>query len=171
MVVFCIPLHSLHLALICFTQKFAKRGDCWVFLLAGLLLKQISLSVLLEPMFKHVFTHLCKMLDTIFQHPGTIQCAWVHAYLYARLIFKRKQYFLILLTKQRAYLYRISCGIFLKLWLYFRKYLKLFWTLLKMFILFRTFHICLWFLFCRSAKRSVLFWSPTKVVDLSCFSI
>jgi len=26
----------------------------------------------------------------------------------------RKQYFLILLTKQRAYLYRISCGIFLK---------------------------------------------------------
>ena len=33
--------------------------------------------------------HLCKMLDMMFQHPGTVQCAWVHAYLYARpLLFK-----------------------------------------------------------------------------------
>jgi len=54
----------------------------------------------------------------------------------------RKQYFLILLTKQHAYLYRISCGIFLKLLLYFRKYFLLFWTILKMFRHFRTFHIC-----------------------------
>jgi len=82
--VFCIPLYSLHLALICFSQKFAKGGDCWVFVLAALILKQITLSVLLEPMFQHVFRHLCNMLDTIFQHPGTVQCAWVHAYLYAR---------------------------------------------------------------------------------------
>jgi len=87
--VFCIPLHSLHLALICFSQKFAKGGDCWVFVLAALLLKQISLFVLLEPMFQHVLRPLCKMLDTMFQHPGTIQCVWVHAYLYARsLLFK-----------------------------------------------------------------------------------
>jgi len=29
------------------------------------------------------------MLVTMFQHPGTVQCAWVHAYLYARaLLFK-----------------------------------------------------------------------------------
>jgi len=40
-------------------------------------------------MFQHVFMHLYKMLDTMFQHPDTVQCAWVHAYLYARsLLFK-----------------------------------------------------------------------------------
>jgi len=89
MVVFYIPLYSLHLALVCFSQKFAKGGDCWVFVLAALLLKQISLLCKLEPMFQHVVRHLCKMLDTMFQHPGTVQCAWVHAYLYARpLLFK-----------------------------------------------------------------------------------
>ena len=43
--VFCIPLYSLDLALICFNQKFAKGGDCWVFVLVALLLKQISLYV------------------------------------------------------------------------------------------------------------------------------
>jgi len=62
---------------------------CWVFVLAALLLKQISLVCKLEPMFQHMFRHLCKMLDTMFQHPGTVQCAWVHAYLYAcPLLFK-----------------------------------------------------------------------------------
>jgi len=81
MVILCIPLYSLYLTLIFFSQKFALGGDCWVFVLATLLLKQISLIVLLEPMFQHVFKHLCKMLDAMFQHPGTVQCAWVHAYL------------------------------------------------------------------------------------------
>jgi len=62
---------------------------CWVFVLAALSLKQIFMFVLLEPMFQHVFRHLCKMLDTMFQHLGTVQCAWVHAYLYAcPLLFK-----------------------------------------------------------------------------------
>ena len=56
MVVFCIPLFPLYLTLICFSQKFAKGGDCWVFVLAALLLKQISLYVLLEPMFQHLGT-------------------------------------------------------------------------------------------------------------------
>lgn len=42
----------------------------------------------------------------------------------------RKQYFLNLLIKQRAYHLRISCGIFLKCILYFRKYLILFGTIL-----------------------------------------
>jgi len=74
----------------------------------------------------------------------------------------RKQYFLILLTKQCAYLYRISCGIFLKLLLYFRKYLKLFWTILKMFRHFRTFQICYWFLFCRLAKPIYFVMNPNK---------
>nr|AFK34946.1 unknown [Medicago truncatula] len=51
-----------------------KKGVelCWVFVLAALLLKQISLFVLLEPMFQHMCRHLCKMLDTMFQHPGTV---------------------------------------------------------------------------------------------------
>jgi len=48
---------------------------CWVFLLAALLLKQISLFCKLEPKFQHVVRHLCKMLDTIFQHTGIVQCA------------------------------------------------------------------------------------------------
>jgi hypothetical protein len=74
------PSVSYVLALICFSQKFAKGGDCWVFVLAALLLKQIFLLCKLEPMFQHVVRRLCKMLDTMFQHPGTVQCAWVHAY-------------------------------------------------------------------------------------------
>jgi len=98
---------------------------CWIFVLTALLLKQISKFVL---------------LDTMFQHPGTPVCTRVLYYL-------RKPYFLILLTEQRAYLYRISCAIFLKMWLYFRKYLKLFWTFLKVFLHFRTFHFCHWFVF------------------------
>ena len=61
------------------SQKFAKGGDCWVFVLAALLLKQISLFCKLEPMFQHVVRQLCEMLDTMFQHPGTVQCAWVSA--------------------------------------------------------------------------------------------
>jgi len=40
-------------------------------------------------MVQHVFRSLCKMLDTMFQYPGMVQCAWVHAYMYARpLLFK-----------------------------------------------------------------------------------
>lgn len=72
--------NSLYLTLIYFSQKFVKGGDCRVFVLVALLLKQISLFVLLEPMFQHVFRHLCKMLDTMFQHPGTVLCACVYAY-------------------------------------------------------------------------------------------
>jgi len=57
--------------------------------LTALLLKQISLMCKVEPMFQHVVRHICKMLDTMFQHPDTIQCAWVHAYLYTHpLLFK-----------------------------------------------------------------------------------
>jgi len=47
----------------------------------------------LEPMVQHVFRHLCKMLDTMFQHPGTVQCAQVHAYLYARLFLFKETIF------------------------------------------------------------------------------
>jgi len=54
-----VSLYPLYLALICFRQKFAKGGDCWVFVLAALLLKQIFLFVLLEPMFQHLGTVQC----------------------------------------------------------------------------------------------------------------
>ncbi len=87
------------LTLICFSQKLAKGGDCWVLVLAALLLKQISLFCKLEPKFQHVFRHLCKMLVTMFQHPGTDQCAWVNAYCTRALYCLRKQYFLTLWTK------------------------------------------------------------------------
>jgi hypothetical protein len=84
-----VSLCFISIGLICFSQKFAKGGDCWVFVLAALLLKQISLFCKLEPNFQHVVRQLCKMLDTMFQHPGMVQCAWVHAYMYARpLLFK-----------------------------------------------------------------------------------
>ena len=135
---------------------------CWVFVFAALLLKQISILVLLEPMFQHVFRHLCKMLDMMFQHPGTVQCVLVMPICTRALYCLRKQYFVILLTKQRAYLYRISCGIFLKLLLYFKKYLKLFWTILKMFRHFRTFHIWFLFLFCKLAEPICFVLEPNK---------
>ena len=44
----------LNVASICFSKKFAKSEDCWVFVLATLLLKQISMIVMLDTMFQHV---------------------------------------------------------------------------------------------------------------------
>jgi hypothetical protein len=52
--VLCIPLYSLNLALICFSQKFVKGGDCWAFVLAASLVKQISMFVMLDAMVQHV---------------------------------------------------------------------------------------------------------------------
>jgi len=40
------------------------------------------------------FIHSYEMFDRMFQHPDTVQCTYIHAYLYARLIFKMKQLFL-----------------------------------------------------------------------------
>ena len=54
------------------------------------------------------FRYLCKMLDTMFQHPDTIQCAQIYAYLYARLILFGNPHLHILLSKLRVYLFRIS---------------------------------------------------------------
>jgi len=76
---------------------------------ATLLLKQISIRCVVGYYVPTSFRHLCEMLDTVFQHPGTVQCVWVHAYLYARFTFLRKPLFRILVTKQRTYLYKISC--------------------------------------------------------------
>jgi len=165
------PCISFYLALICFSKKFTKRGDCCVFVLAALLLKQISMIVMLDTMFQHVSGISvrcwirCSNIMTQFSVPCFMPACT------GTLFYLRKPYFPILLTKQRTYLYRISCEIFLKMWLYFRKYLKLFWMFLNMFLYFWTFHICLWFVFCRSAGQSVLFWSPNRLSDPYCFSI
>jgi len=67
--------------------------------LAALLLKQISLFCKLEPKLQHVFRNLCKMLVTMFQHPGTVQCAWVYAYLYARTLLFKETIFPYLVDK------------------------------------------------------------------------
>jgi len=90
--------------------------------LAALLLKQISLLCKLEPMFQHVLGISvrcwirCSNILARFRVPGFMPICTRAFYCL------RKQYFLILLAKQRAYLYRISSGIFLKLLSYFRKY-------------------------------------------------
>jgi len=52
------------LTLICFSQKFAKGGDCWVFVLAALLLKQISMFVMLDTMFQHVLDDVLDDVST-----------------------------------------------------------------------------------------------------------
>jgi hypothetical protein len=73
--VFCIPLYSLDLALICFSQKFAKGGDCWVFVLAALLLKQISMFVMLDAMVQHV---LDVVLDDVSTCPFCSGVTFLH---------------------------------------------------------------------------------------------
>jgi len=55
------------------------------------------------------FRHYCEMLDMMFQHPGTVQCALFYARLYARFILLRNPRPRILLTKQHTYLFRIRC--------------------------------------------------------------
>ena len=109
------PFISLYLASICLSQKFAKGGDCWVFVFAALLLKQISMFVLLDTIFQHVSGILVRCW---------IRCSnilarfSVHCFMpicTRALYYLSKPYFLILSTKQRAYLYRISYGIFLKM--------------------------------------------------------
>jgi len=58
--------------------------------------------------------HLCKLLDMMFQHLVTAQCVLLYAWLYAHFILLRNPHSHILLTKQRVYLFRISCVLFLK---------------------------------------------------------
>ena len=125
---------------------------CWVFVLAALLLKQIPLMCTLEPMFQHDLGISVRCWIRCSNILTRFSVSWFMPICTRALYRLRKQYFLILLIKQRAYLYRISCGIFLKLLLYFKKYLLLFWTILKMFWHFRTFHICFWIPFCRLAE-------------------
>jgi len=55
------------------------------------------------------------MLDMMFSHPGTVQCALFHAYLYTRFILLRNIRPHILLFKQRAYLFRISYDVIPKI--------------------------------------------------------
>jgi len=45
------------------------------------------------------FRHLCKMLNTMFQHPGTVQCALFHACLYACLILFKETIFPYLINQ------------------------------------------------------------------------
>ena len=101
--------------------------------------------------------------------PGMIQCTWVHAYLYTRLIYKRKQLFLNLMTKKRTYLYIISWAFIPKGATIFIKWYD--WKFRKMFLLLRTFLIFYWFMFCKSVGWSTFFWIPTRFVSPYCFSI
>jgi hypothetical protein len=72
-----------------------RNRDRWVFVLAALLLKQISMIVMLDTMFQHILA---------IQHPGTVQCDLFYALLYACFILLRNPRPHILLTKQHTYL-------------------------------------------------------------------
>jgi len=63
------------LALICFSLKFTKGGDCWVFVLAALMLKQISINCVVGYYVPTWFRHPYVMLNRMVQHPGTVQYA------------------------------------------------------------------------------------------------
>ena len=97
--VFCIPLYSLYLASMCFSQKFAKWGYCWVFVLAALLLRQISMYVLLEQMFQHgsgIYVRCwteCSNILARFSMPEFLQC------MYARLILFKETIFLYIIDQ------------------------------------------------------------------------
>jgi len=58
---------------------FGKRGVtkilCWVFVLAALLLKQISIYCVIGYYVPTWFRHPYEILDRMFQHPGTVECA------------------------------------------------------------------------------------------------
>ena len=45
------------------------------------------------------FRNLCKMLDTMFQHPGRVQFALFHACLYARLLLFKETIFQYLIDR------------------------------------------------------------------------
>jgi len=73
------------------------------------------------------------MLDTMFQHPGTVHCAWVHAYLYARLLLFKETIFPYLIDQAtrislKNQLWNISKVVFI-----IRKYLVFVESFLKMF--------------------------------------
>ena len=111
----------------CFRQKFRKGGDGWVF-----------------EYWPHCYynKYLCMMLDTIFQHLGTVQCAlfvWlgVHA-LY--LIMETTPYFLF--TKNPTFVQNKLEDLFIKYRQYFRIPGCYFLRFLKMFPLFRSCYFC-----------------------------
>ena len=88
------------------------------------------------------FRHFSKMLDTMFQHAGTIQCAQVYAYLYARFILFGIPHPHILLSKLRAHLFRISCANIPKGVTIFQGIFGVVWKFLKMCLHIRTFLFC-----------------------------
>jgi len=119
--------------------------------------------VLLETMFQHVLGISVRCWIRCSNILARFSVPWFMPICTRALYYLRKSHFRFLLTKQRAYLSRISCVIFLKVWLYFRKYLKLFWTFLQMFLHFTTFHICLWFLFVDQLNDLQFLLKPNKV--------
>jgi len=106
------------------------------------------------------------MLDTMFQHLGTIQCA-LFMWLGLRNLYLIKEttpYFLF--TKYRIFIQNQLDDLFLKYRQYFRISLWCVWRFLNMFLLFRSYHICFWFVTWDSMK--ILF--TWLVVQETCVS-
>lgn len=82
------------------------------------------------------------MLDTMFQHLGTVQCS-LFMWLGLRNLYLIKEttpYFLF--TKQHVFVHDQLEDLFLKYKQYFRIPWWCVWRFLKMFLLFRSYHIC-----------------------------
>jgi len=85
------------------------------------------------------------MLDTMFQHLGTVQCA-LFMWLSLRKLYLIKEttpYFLF--TKQHIFVRNQFGDLFLKYKQYFRISWWCFWRFLKMFLLLKSFYICYYF--------------------------
>jgi len=84
------------------------------------------------------------MLDTMFQHLGTVQCA-LFMWLGLRNLYLIKETMpCFLLTKNRIFVQNQLGDLFLKYRQYFRIPWLCVWRFLKMFLLFRSYHICFW---------------------------
>jgi len=92
------------------------------------------------------------MLDTMFQHLGTIQCAlfmWLGLH---NLCLIKETMPCFLLTKNQIFVQNQLGDLFLKYRQYFRIHWWCVWRFLKMFLLFRSYHICFWFVTWDSMK-------------------
>jgi hypothetical protein len=124
------------------------------------------------------------MLDTLFQHVSGIsvrcwiQCSniltrfSVHgSCLFVRACYLIKETFFPYLADQATHIYAQN-----QLCFYSQRCNNILgnnrydWKFRKMFLLLRTFLICLWFVFCISVGRSVVLWSPNRLNGSYCFS-
>jgi len=82
------------------------------------------------------------MLDTMLQHPGTVQCALFEWLGFRELYLFKKITPYFLLAKMRAFCPESTILLFPKVVSTILETLDVFGLFLKMFLLFRSYHIC-----------------------------